>query len=542
MINIQENSIQATRDTTINLSKEYQDLDEAEIIDLEIDYNGYLIPLAFKNELIQSVRISPYEVWKDKKILQRDFSYTKDLDPHSRKERVQLTQGTRTYYPIGEFRRLLDIESKLITSDAIHFELTNNVLIEKEIDLPEDLLSAYRDLINYYKHNNVLPSLASYTSELIKIANHFIKTYFNYLKELDVNSDLKKELYKEINKLGVIYEYDGEKKIHFTPMHPINLMYQIKASEEIADEDIEKGIIQYISSTNLVPYLQDVSENFFKPIDNGLIEWSTYVEYSNSRYNASNRYVSRIVSNKIRDFVVHFDYLFISDYAPIKIGLVNLGDCKEILQGIFEYYIDELKTNKIEELIPIEIHIYDDEQTVSAFEELTGYVDLKKIQEVFEIKLKTKDYDEYDVLSMYRNNVHFYKFPLDKIEYSHLTFYKMNDKVVMGSKNMEDINSGICLGGLVSDVASVFVGKEYVTGFGSKNLVKNEDSFINNVILYNSFVEYINHLVTYDNRTILATAISADENEVLQKIYEKSHWVTFIDPKVDLNYFYTDRG
>lgn len=540
VINMQKNCITIDLNTTINLLKEYQDLDEAEIIDLEVDCNGSMIPLAFKNELIQSVRISPYEVWKDKKVLERDFSYEKDIDPQSRKERVQLTQGTRTYYPTGEFRRLLNLESQIIKSDAIHFELNNNVLIEKAIDLPADLYCAYRDLINYYKHNDVLPSLASYSSDLIKIANHYIETYFKYLKDLDVNSDQKKELYKEINKLGVIYEYDGERKIHFTPTHPINLMYQIKASVEIANDDIEKGIMQYISSINLVPYVQDVYENYFKPIDNGLIEWSTYVEYDNSRYNASNRYVSRIVSNKIYDFVAHFDYLFISDYAPIKIGLVNLGDCREILQGVFEYYIHELKTHKIEDLIPIEIHIYDEEQTVSAFEELTGYVDIKKIQEVFELKLKTKDYDEYDVLSAYRNNVHFYKFPLDKIEYSHLTFYKMNDKVVMGSKNMEDINSGICLDGLVSDVASVFVGKEYVTGFGSKNLVKNNGAFINNIILYNSFIEYINHLVTYDNRTILATAISAEENEVLQRIYAKSHWVTFIDPKVDLNYFYTD--
>lgn len=540
VLNMEKNCITIDINTTINLLKEYQDLDEAEIIDLEIDYNGSMIPLAFKNELIHSIRISPYDVWKDKKILERDFTYEKDIDPQSRKERVQLTQGTRSYYPTGEFRRLLDFEAQIIKSDGIHFELNNNVLIEKEIALPEDLLAAYQELINYYKHRDILPSLATYSLDLVKIANHYIEIYFSYLKELEIDSDQRKDQYKEINKLGVIYENDGERKIHFTPLHPINLMYQIKASAAIANEDVEKGIMQYIGATNLVPYIQDITENFFKPIDNGLVEWSTYVEYDNSKYNASNRYVSRIVSNKINDFVVHFDYLFISDYAPIKIGLVNLGDCREILQGVFEYYINELKTQKIEDLKPIEIHIYDDEQTISAFEELTGYVDLKKIQEVFELKLKTKEYDEYDVLSMYRSNVHFYKYPLNKIEYNHLTFYKMNDKVVMGSKNMADIVSGICLDGLVSDVASVFVGKEYVTGFGSRNLVKDNDPFIENIILYNSFVEYINHLVTYDKKTVLATAISAAENEVLQRIYEKSHWVTFIDPKVDLNYFATD--
>jgi len=540
ILSAQKNYCDIDDDKTINITKNFMGLEDVDLINLELSYRGSIIPLAFKNELVKTIKITAYDVWKDKRLLKSNFTYEKAVDSNSGKTTVKLTQGTRSYYPIGEFRRLLDIEFQLINTGVLNYELKNNELVEREIDLPQDLFEAYQKLINYYKQNKIVPSLSFYNQEVLEIANNYIEIYFSYLQKLNSGSDKNKELYKEINKIGVIYENDGENKIHFTPLHPINVLYQIRASENIVDEDIEKGIAQYINSSNLVPYIQDSNENFYKQIDNGLIEWTTYVEYDNSKYNAANRYVSRIVSNKIKDFVSHFEYLFLSDYAPLKIAVVNLGDCKEVLQGIFEYYISELKTNRIEELKPIEIQIYDDDQTVSAFEEMTGYTDIEKMKDAFGIKLRTKDYDEYDVLSMYRNNVRFYKYPIQEIKYCHLTFYKMNDKVVKGSKNMHDIETGISLDGLVSDVSSVFVGKEYVTGFGSKNLSKTKDPFINYIVCYNSFIEYVNRLVTYDEKTVLATAISSEENEVLKKIYNKSHWVTFIDPKVDLNYFYID--
>ena len=47
----------------------------------------------------------------------------------------------------------------------------------------------------------------------------------------------------------------------------------------------------------------------------------------------------------------------LANNAPIRINLINTGDSKEILQGIFKYYIKQLKSNK-GEIIPIDIFIY----------------------------------------------------------------------------------------------------------------------------------------------------------------------------------------
>lgn len=535
------NRFTITENNALNVIKDYQNLEDIDLVDLNLNYKGQLIPLAFKNEIILTTKITPYDVWSEKRLHDTDFSYEKSIDPSSKKESVKLIQGTRSYYPTGEFRRLLDIEDQLIKGDGINVEIIDNEVVFRDISLPPELLNAYNNFLNYFKHRKVLPSLAAYCDELLTLAKKYVRVYFKILSKLEFDTEVQKSAYKEINKLGLIYEVDGENKIHFSPLHPINVIYQINAYEKIDKKDIKKGISQYINSTNLVPYIHDSKEILYKPIDNGLIEWTTFVEFSNLKYNAANRYVPRIVSNKIQDFISHFEYLFISDLAPLKIAVVNLGDCREVLQGIFDYYINELKKVKIEDLRPIEIHIYDEENTISAFEELTGYSDVKEIMDVFNLKMKTQKYDEYDILSMYRNNVHFYKYRLTNIEYNHLTFYKMNDEVIIGSKNMSDIESGMSLDGLISDVSSVFVGDEYVTGFGSKNLKLEEDEFSRNIALYNSFVEYVNKLVTYDKKTVLATAISSDESDLLKLIYKKSHWVTFIDPKVDLNYFNNDK-
>ncbi|BES64344.1 hypothetical protein SANA_07830 [Gottschalkiaceae bacterium SANA] len=505
-----------------------------ELYELYLTINGTIIPFGFKNEMVQINRITAYEVWVKKKISSQSFQYEKSIEAN---ERVKLIHGTRVYYPTSEFRKLLDYEEQYINSDAIAFNIHNNEFQAIECRLPEDLESAYLDVKNYFKHSNTLPSLTSYSEELTRKANKFIQCYFKYLDELSSNDNPLKNVYKEINKLGIVKEINGENKIYFTPLHPVNLMYQIMAKELTNNNDFNNNVEPFIGHMNLIPYIFDKSEVLFKAIDNGTIEWTTFVENENSKYNSSNKYTPRIVSSKIKEFTTHFGYLFISELAPLKIGIVNLGDCKEIVQGIFEYYINELKNHLIEELRPIEVYIYDDTGTYNIFEELSCYDDAAKIKENFGFNLNTKKYNEDDVLSMYRTKVHFFKLHLEKLEYNHLIFYKMNDQVTTGTNNMEKIDTGISLNGMISNVPSVFIENEYVTGFGSKNLKYENDDFLKRLTRYNSFVEYINKLVPYNNKTVLATAISAQENCMLKQIYKKSHWVTFIDPKVDLNYF-----
>lgn len=532
-------SIEVDEFQKIVIDKNFSELDEVEQVQLNLCINNSKIPLIFINEKIQSIKITPSEVWKQKNLYASDFTYEVTSDPKSKREVVKLSIGTKSYYPTGEFRRMLDFEYQHImtTEDGIFFRIENGMYIETTKDLPMDLTDAYLNLKRHFKLKGTLPSLTYYDDELIELAKIYIEIYFNYLCQLEQEANSTKDLYKRINDIGVVYEFGSESRIHFTPLHPIKLAYQLRVRELVRSSDLRNDVLTAVKSTYLVPYIRNYDEVLFKPIETELVDWTTYVSYSNSKHNASNKYVPKIVSSKIKDFCSHFDYLFTSDYAPIKVGVVNLGDCQQVLEGIFEFYINELKTKRVEDVRPMEIHIYDDFGTINTFEELATYTNIDEIKEVFNLKLNSDRYEPLDIMAMYSNKVHFYKLSTSEFEYNHVTFYKMNDEVNIGNKDMFDIQTGLSLHGINSAVSSVFVGDAYVTGFGVKNLNYESDDFLKLVMHYNSFVEYINKLSTFDPNTILATAIKSSENELLKSIYKQSHWITFIDPKVDLNYF-----
>ena len=80
------------------------------------------------------------------------------------------------------------------------------------------------------------------------------------------------------------------------------------------------------------------------------------MEESLPRYKGSKDFVSKLVAEKIQEFVEHFSYLFSKDTgAPIRLNLINTGDCREIVQGIIKYYVHELNRDKSKTVIPIRV-------------------------------------------------------------------------------------------------------------------------------------------------------------------------------------------
>lgn len=521
----------------VKIINNYEGCEDAENISIDLIVDDYLIPLLIKNDVVRPSKITSYQVWSGKFIKKLNYSYERNFDQSTKKESIDITQDTRSFYPTGEFRKYLEIEEKILKSNSLHFDIENGKLIEKSLIIPQAIESTLMELFDFYKMSQTLPSLISFTDEYKSVANKFLDGYFEFLNQVNNTYVNDKEVLKSVYDIGVIYEYSNERKIHFAPWHPMNLAYQLQLYDKLVDSDFNKDISSYVNNTYLVPYIYNSENQLFKPIDQDIYEWTTYVRYDNSKYNSANKYVPRIVANKIKDFVTHFKYLFMNRIAPLKLGLVNLGDCEEILKGIFEYYISELRNGKIEDLRPIEIHVYDSDNNITAFEELSGYTNIDEIKEIFELKLQAKQYDEYDILNAYRSKVQFYKYKLNEISYNHITFYKMDDKGDIGNNYMFNIETGLSLDGLVTDVSSTFVNGAYVTGFGSKNLNQENDSFITRVVDFNSFTEFVNKLSAFDKNTVIATAIRDEENELLKSIYRKSYWITFIDPKVDLNYF-----
>lgn len=199
-------------------------------------------------------------------------------------------------------------------------------------------------------------------------------------------------------------------------------------------------------------------------------EWKIYVEEDLPRYKGSKDFVSKLVFEKIREFIEHFSYLFSGIVrTPIKINLVNTGDCREIVQGIIKYYAYEINATKSKNVVPIHVTMYAEYRMDNAFETMSQFDDTEILVKSLGIEAKVEDMSMEEILDIYRDNVCFYYRNInDAFEYAHITFLELDDDHQAITTEMSDISSGVVMNGITSGVSSEILGDSYRTGFGIK--------------------------------------------------------------------------
>lgn len=85
---------------------------------------------------------------------------------------------------------------------------------------------------------------------------------------------------------------------------------------------------------------------------------------------------------------------------------------------------------------------------------------------------------------------------------------------------------------------SVFLGDSYRTGFGTK--YTNTDNKVMNIAIKLNAVNACSAGEPFNSNQCKAISVPNNSKTFLDKIYDASHWITFIDPKVDLNFFKND--
>lgn len=511
------------------------DLDEnTDYVRMNLHIEGVCIPLAIKDEGHATVPISGHSVWIQKREESKDFKYIDN----------KLVQGSRTYYPKDYFKDNLKREQQIINNNSLYFIEKNNDLYGENLEVSEEIKESYASLINYYKVNNLLPSLAYYNEELSQLAFEYVKHYLNAIDNLE-ESGYVKNIHRDLVKVGTIKVDDGENQILLTPLHPINIAYQMQIQKQIGSERLPESLVKKLESLYLLPYIAEY-KILYRPIEQTHSkEWKYYVQNDNLKYKSSRKFVEKLVKEKIEEFVQHFSYLFeFSSKSPIKINLINTGDSKEVLQGIIDYYISELKKNiRINDLKEICINIYSLEDT-NAFDELSFFEAVNEVENYLGLDLEPvgigKDYLKEDILSICREKIKFYRKDINSevYEYCHITFYEMDQNVDEKDSKLKDMITGVSLNGIVSGVPSKFINEEYRTGFGNRYMDDSEENLLLGVTNgLNSLYRSVQSGVSYTKYECMSTAISDQDNEKLDKIYNSSNWVTFIEPKVDLKFF-----
>lgn len=532
----QNNNIEMSEEQQLTLVKKISEQDDdQDYIFVNLKIQGTLLPLALKEESIRPVVATGINVWRLKRENQENFQYKGDN---------KLVQGTREYFARDDFRCNLAREKKIIESGALFFQETKEGLQAFEIDVYLELIKAYQELIKYFKDNDLLPSLAYLTPELTLLYRQYVETFITIVDQITNGFSLMTQ-YKNLIKVGTIERLDGERELLLTPLHPLNVAYQIIFNENVAQEKLADELLKRLSPVNLLPYVYQDLHRLYKPVEQTHSpEWNYYVYYKLPRYNGSRNFVAKLVKEKIQEFVEHFGYLFnLSKQSPMMLNLINLGDCNEVLQGIFNYYVDEINNNPdLEQLIPIQLFIYTKGSVITSFEELSLYDDPDMIYDVFGLKLENKHYSADDLLNIFRDKVQFYMMEAwqEKYHYAHISFYQMGETAQESYTKMKDVCTGVSLGGLESGVPSVYDGETYKTGFGTKFLQVEQNILVSLAARLNALALKCNTVDPYDSEEGIVMVISDEDREFINHIYESTHWVTFIDPKVNLNFFKAD--
>ncbi|MCK8817151.1 DNA phosphorothioation-dependent restriction protein DptH [Natroniella sulfidigena] len=505
-------------------------LNEVEKINIDLNYLDTSMPLTIIQEIEKPKFVSGLNVWKFKREKQKNFEYNSETE--------KLIQGNQEYFTKTPFRDNLNLEYEIIKSGALFYSQSykEDDLKEQSLQIDNIVEESYKNLIEYYKKNKLLPSLAHYNEQLIELSKKYINSYLQAINEIKTGDALE-TCKRNLMKIGTIERGVSEKEIIFTPLHPLNVAYQVVLNEEIGKEKISNKILERLSPISLLPYIEKEKGEICKPIGQcDSPEWTYYTNARKNNNNNSREFIVKLVNEKLTEFTNHFSYLFTLKKASIKIGLINMGNCSEVLEAIWKYYKQQFKDNKIDKLIPVDIYIYDNNKT----NEFSLYNEIEKVKERFKNQSNFDDYDESYILDIFRANVHVYfknEFE-DNYEYCHITFYEMKEDFEPTYRNMNNISTGISLNGLFSGVSSVYHENSYLTGFGTKCIKEdNKNILLKTAINLNSLARTANNMDPYEKEQCIVTTISNEKKQDLDKIYKNSRWVTFIEPKVDLSFF-----
>ncbi|MCM1508847.1 MAG: DNA phosphorothioation-dependent restriction protein DptH [Ruminococcus flavefaciens] len=496
------------------------------------------LPVVFKAETAINTSITGIKIVQQKLANRHGFKYLGNN---------KLIFETNEYNANEAFRENLETEEYIVKNGCLCCTVSDNTFISEPVNVSDSLRSAYEAFISYFKSNDTLPSIAYYDDMLKELAIKYLESVSEELGKILNGKSLTNEQ-SEIFKVGTINYPSGE-QIVYSSLHPINVAYQLMLTNEGSGCEIREDILKKLTSDNLVPYIHDINGRLYKVQEQIHTPfWTYYCPEDRTKYKGTGKFVADLVCEKIRDFYEHFTYLFDGMGGNrLIINAVNMGDCRNLFKGIINYYKAQIGKNPSDALA-IDINVYNKERDYNIFEVLSRKSALKAILAEMGIKEENKDYSESEFINLIMTKVNYYRKNIDssKYDYCHLAFIEMDNDSEIGFSNKNDIRSGTMLNGLLSGVTSMYYGvnQSYRTGYGSQfNLPEGKDNFLLNLAeYYNSAMIVYGKSDPYNDQNAICTYIDDKETDIINRTYDSSNWVVFVEPKVDLNFFKNDKN
>lgn len=495
--------------------------------------NDVIIPLKLINELPESIPITGARIWKLKRELQQSFEWRNN----------RLILGNREYYIYGEDKQFFEWEKKWVEDCYRAAVYVSGNLVRIHIELDEELREAYSRFINQFSALKNIPSLLHYSDDMVTRAREYLQAYIKVVDSFSDNKEAGKRG-RDLFKLGTV---KANNAIYLSPFHPLVVAYQLQLNDFLRNEEVDSNILYRLRPDALLPFLYDTDdeESLFKPEpQTKLMEWLVYKPISQVSIADANKYLAKVIEDKLHQFEEHFGYLFTEgSRAPLNINLIHIENDTEVLRGIIHWMLHVIERKGIDGLVAIELTLYRESKTPSAFDDFSRISTVEELQQKYSISLSSKQYDALDLLRVIRTKLTYYKqLKAYNYKYAHISFYKMHAQEKDALQPMNEMVAGVALRGLYSYVPAMKSAENYRSGFG----IKGYGIDPNNLLMSTAY--YLNELaanlknggnnVYHKSEAIFSRTTMADE-KTLEDIFNVSYWVTFIDSNIDLEFFHS---
>lgn len=502
-------------------------------IKIEVNFAGIVVPFALFPDETKSIEIIGQGILRGKYAEKKSFEFV---------DMKQILMDSQEYFAKESLLKELRIERVFLENailsahcDSYH-DMSEPQVDAVDISISEELKEAYYGYTRTLLKTNTVPTLAYLSGDLLEAANEYVGAFWKQFDTLADGQPLTVEQESAL-KLGTITVGMNE-EILFTPLHPLNVVYQIMLLNEESMKEASDIVIERLNSVNLLPYIRrgrkvfKVSDQLFS------LEWKHYAPVKNKKFMGGRRYVPRLIEEKITEFVSHFRYIFEDiNNKVIKINLINMDDCAEVFIGIAQFFIHSINRNAdVNKLMRFEVHIYTDILAGNAFLNLKNYSRLKKY--LSELKLTFgSGVAMSDLEGVFSKNVdcYFHNDNGKDYKYAHISFYEMESEITSEMATMDQIETGISLGGILSGIPSSKYGQKYRTGFGTHYAKKTD--VVKMAELYNSLIQVEETGNPYNSDISISTQIDSKAEAKMDYIYDASNWIVFVEPKVDLDFF-----
>ncbi|WP_313489717.1 DNA phosphorothioation-dependent restriction protein DptH [Exiguobacterium sp.] len=470
----------------------------------------------------------------------------------------RLIIGNEQFYDHAEYRQFIHYETRWIEESMFTGIIQNGELFSSEDyevqNLP--LREAYNRFINYFKGNNRIPFYEKIDENYLSVAIPYLNAYIHFVENLSADTKLMEDGLGT-DRLGTIYSVD-QNQVFLTPFHPLNVAYQIELYNQLQSTHVNYSIINRLRPDALLPILSyqpdGRNQQWYKPESQNVApEWITYKPIDELAIVDAEKFLDKVIFDKMNQFINHFDFLFNTETkASLKLNVIEISSGQPILKGIGSWMFKQIEKYGVDRLIPVEVRLYNQHyepghKDLDDFSQYDFFNDLEhQFDDLRSLMKRSSNYLFEDLIQIVRSHLKFYRFnQSSKFEYAHISFYKMRGKESIYPDRADNMKTGMALCGLYSTLSATINKSSYLSGFGTKLYpIEEQETLAKVAYAVNEFNFNMRDAGNnpYSKGTVAVSSMKVLPDDTFTEIYEQSHWVTFIEPTVDLGYFHGNKN